>query len=164
MITQCLTKHAEHYDMLSSSQEGFRAEKNTIRQLQNLINVMSDAKICHQDLHLLYIDFSSAFNTIDHDKLLWIMHDLGFPPDAIEVVTDLCTNAVTRIKLNFAVTEPTELSRGTIQGDIPSPILFLIFIEPLLRWLQSGGRGYRHKCLINTPEDGQSAIWHMLMI
>ena len=156
MVTQCLTKHAEHYDILSSSQEGFRAEKNTIRQLQNLMNVMSDAKICHQDLYLLYIDFSSAFNTIDHDKLLCIMHDLGFPPAAIEVVADLYTNAVTRIKLNFAVTDPIELGRGTIQGDIPSPILFLIFIEPLLRWLQSGGRGYRHKCMTNTPEDGHT--------
>ena len=79
-------------DILSSSQEGFRAEKNTIRQLQNLMNVMSDAKICHQDLYLLYIDFSSAFNTIDHDKLLCIMHDLGSPPAAIEVVADLYTN------------------------------------------------------------------------
>lgn len=84
------------------------------------------------------------------------MHDLGFPPAAIEVVADLYTNAVTRIKLNFAVTDPIELGRGTIQGDIPSPILFLIFIEPLLRWLQSGGRGYKHKCLINTPEDGHT--------
>ena len=156
MVTQCLTKHAEHYDVLSSSQEGFRAEKSTIRQLQNLINVMSDAKICHQDLYLLYIDFSSAFNTTDHDKLLCIMHDLGFPPTAIEVVADLYTDAVTRIKLDFAITDLIELGRGTIQGDIHSPILFLIFIEPLLRWLQSGGRGYRHKCLINTPEDGHT--------
>ena len=53
MITQCLTKHAKHYDILSSSQEGFKAEKNTIRQLQNLMNAMSDAKICNQDLYLL---------------------------------------------------------------------------------------------------------------
>ena len=76
------------------------------------------------------------------------MHDLGFTPAAIEVVT--------RIKLNLAVTDPIELGRGTIQGDIPSPIMFLIFIEPLLRWLQSGGRGYKHKCLIDTPEDGHT--------
>ena len=117
---------------------------------------MSDAKICHLDLYLLYIDWSSAFNTIDHNKLLCIMHDLGFPPAAIEVVADLYTNGVTGIKLNFAVTDPIELGRGTIQSDIPSSILFLIFIEPILRWLQSGRRGYRHKCLINTPDDGHT--------
>ena len=44
MVTQCLSKHAEHFDILSSSQEGFRAEKNTIRQLQNLMDVMSDVQ------------------------------------------------------------------------------------------------------------------------
>ena len=51
------------------------------------------------------------------------------------------------------MTDPIELGTGTVQGDILSPSLFVIFIEPLLRWLQSGRRGYRHKCLLNTPED-----------
>ena len=75
MVTQCLAKHAEQFDRLSSSQEGFRAQRirSTIRQLQNMMNDVSDAKICHQDLYLLYIDFSSACNTIDLDKLLCTM-------------------------------------------------------------------------------------------
>ena len=81
------------------------------------------------------------------------MYDLGFPPATIEVVADLYTHVVTTIKLNYSATDPIEIGRGTIQGDIPSPILILIFMEPLLRWLQSGGRCHRHKCLINPPED-----------
>lgn len=36
---------------------------------------------------------------------------------------------------------------NSAQGDTLSPLLFLIFIEPLLRWLQSGGRGYKYGCL-----------------
>ena len=84
------------------------------------------------------------------------MYDLGFPTDAIEVIADLYTDATTRIKLDFAMTDLIELGRGTIQGDIPSPILFLIFIEPLLRWLQSGGRGYKYQCLGNTPNAGHT--------
>ena len=57
MVTRCLTKHAEHYDMLSSSQEGLRAEKNNIRQLQNLMNVMSDAKIRIYTFGIYTLDF-----------------------------------------------------------------------------------------------------------
>ena len=115
------------------------------------MNVLSDAKLSEQNLYMLYIDFSSAFNTIDHDKLLQIMHDLGFPTDAINVVADLYTNATTRIKLPTGLTEPININRGTIQGDTLSPLLFLNFLEPLLSWLHSGGRGYKYGCLQGGP-------------
>ena len=75
------------------------------------------------------------------------MHDLRFPEVAIEVIAELYTDAITKIKLYFAETGPIKIERGTIQGDTLSPLLFLIFIEPLLRWLQSGGRGYKYGCL-----------------
>lgn len=35
------------------------------------------------------------------------------------------------------------MNRGTTQRDTLSPLLFLVAIDPLLRWLQQGGRGYR---------------------
>ncbi len=57
---------------------------------------MSDAKLSQQDLHLSYVDVSSAFNTIDHDKALCIMHNQGFPDYAIEVIAALYTDAITR--------------------------------------------------------------------
>jgi len=137
VVHECLSTYAEHFDILSSQQEGFRKHRNTIRQLQMLQHIFSDAKICGQDLYVLYIDFSSAFNTIDHDKLLCIMKDLGFTEDAIHVIHDLYTDAKTKVKLPYAETTAIHINRGTIQGDTLSPFLFLISIEPLLRWLQS---------------------------
>ena len=68
-----------------------------MRQLHMLVNVLSDAKMSEQNLFMLYIDFSSAFNTIDHDKLLQIMYDLSFPTDAINMIEDLYTKATTHI-------------------------------------------------------------------
>ena len=59
-------------------------------------------------------------------------HNLGVCPDALEIIADLYTNAVTRNKLDFAVTDLIELGRGTIQGDTQLPILFWTFVEPLL--------------------------------
>ena len=78
LIQECLNTYAGHYNILSNSQEGFRRYRNTTRPLHTLVNVLSDAKLSEQNLFMLYVDFSSALNTIDHDKLLQIMYDLGF--------------------------------------------------------------------------------------
>ena len=76
------------------------------------------------------------------------MYDLGFPTDAIDTVKNLYENATTQIKLpSGGSTKPIPVKRGTIQGDTLSPFLFLLYMEPLLRWLQVGGRGYRHSCI-----------------
>ncbi len=40
-------------------------------------------------------------------------------------------------------TIPLPIYRGTLQGDTLSPFLFTIFMEPLLRWLAVGSRGYK---------------------
>ena len=87
---------------------------------------MSNAQISQQDLYLLYVEFSSAFNTIDHDKLLCIMHDLGFREDANEVIAELYTNAITNIKLYFAETGPIKIERhNTGRHLVPAPLLDL---------------------------------------
>ena len=61
---------------------------------------------------------------------------LGFPTDAIEAVKHLYTQASTQIRLpSGGSTDPIPVERGTIQGDTLSPFLFLLYLEPLLRWL-----------------------------
>jgi len=46
---------------------------------------LEDAKLFKNDFYALVVDFASAFNTKDHDRMLWIMYDLGFPTDAIDM-------------------------------------------------------------------------------
>ena len=145
--------HALRYNIIHQAQEGGILGRNTHRQLRTLINAFEDAHLHHQDLFMLYVDFSSAFNLVDHDKLLCIMHDVGMPPDVIEVVKNLYEDASTVIHLPGGNTDPIAIERGTIQGDPLSPFLFLIYIEPLLRWLHVGGRGYKFGCLAGLPAD-----------
>ena len=66
LLTDCMTDYAEHHDILSTSQEGFRRGNGIARQLLMMQNVLSDAKLVGEDIYLMYVDFSSAFNTIDH--------------------------------------------------------------------------------------------------
>ena len=160
MLTEALSSYAEHYDILSSSQEGFRKGHNTTRQLQTFMNVCSDAHLSQQDLYVFFVDFSAAFNTIDHDKLLQIMYDLGFPEDAVNVVQDLHTSATTYVDLPQGKTAHIDICRGTIQGDTLSPFLFSIFMEPLVRWLHAGVGGYKYGCIkdLDTPHASSLSV------
>ena len=111
------------------------------------MNAFDDA--CHfkNDLFICYLDFSSAFNMVDHDQLLRVMFDIGIPRDVIEVVKDIYSGHRTSVALPSGTTNPITVTRGTIQGDPLSPLLFLLYIEPLLRWLHVGGRGYKFSAL-----------------
>ena len=118
---------------IRTTQAGFRKQKDPIHQLKNVIMALEDAKLFHKDIYTLIVDFTSAFNTTDHDRMLWIMYDLDFPTDAIDAVKNFYENATTQVKLPSGVcTGQIPVERGTIQGDTLSPFLFLLYMEPLL--------------------------------
>ena len=71
------------------------------------------------------------------------MEDLGYPLDAVEIVGNIYTDSTTSFTgSHFGTTLPINISRGTIQGDTLSPYLFIMFLEPLLRWLEKNNMGY----------------------
>ena len=131
-------EYAECNALLSNTQAGFRKQLDTIHQLEIVIMALEDSKLHSKDIYTLVVDYTSAFNTTDHDRMLWIMYDLGFPTDAIEAVKHLYTQASTQIRLpSSGSMDPNPVERGTIQGDTLSPFLFLLYI-PLLQWLLVG--------------------------
>jgi hypothetical protein len=147
VVTYVMYEYAEEHRVISGTQAGFRKNTSTHKQLQMLVMAIEDARLTAQDLYTMQVDFSSAFNMTDHDITLQTLYDLGFPTDAIETVKDIYTHATTAYITEYGPTEPVQIDRGTLQGDTLSPFLFLMYIEPLLRWLQAGGRGYHFGCL-----------------
>jgi hypothetical protein len=145
-LTSLLSSYGEKHQIFHDSQEGFRQQRCTCRQIQTLIAALEDAKFTAQDIYLLYIDFTNAFGSIDHARLLAIMTDLGYPLDAIKLIGSIYSESYTTITGSyFGKTKPIAIHRGTIQGDTLSPYLFIIFLEPLLRWLDQGKLGYTFK-------------------
>ena len=117
---------------MTVAQEGFRRYRNTSRQLQMAILMIEDAALYNQDIYSLYIDFSSAFNTVNHKQLILIMQKLGFPNTAIKAVENTYTNACTRIQTPHGETEDLQIGRGTIQGDTLSPYHnFHVHLDPI---------------------------------
>jgi hypothetical protein len=142
-LTTILIAYKEKHQILHNSQKGFCVERCTSKQLQLLIGGLEKAKFTNKNIYLLFIDFKNAFGSINHAKLFAVMHDLGYPEDAVHLIGNIYSQSHTIITREyFGQTKPIPISRGTIQGDILNPYIFLIFLEPLLRWLDKGNLRY----------------------
>eukprot|EP00983_Pelagomonas_calceolata_P083474 1156169-Pelagomonas_calceolata.AAC.3 len=145
------TLYEEAHSLLSSTQAGFRNQKGTIHELQNVIMGLGDAKCFGKDVYAHIVSFTSAviktvlINTTDHDRMLWTRYGLNLTTDTIETVRNLFENATIQVRLPSGRSiAKIPVGRGTIQGDTLPPFLFLLCMAPLLRWLYVGGRGYKH--------------------
>jgi hypothetical protein len=107
---------------------------------------LEDAKLTNHDIYLTYIDFRNTFGFIDHARLLALMEDLGYPKDTGELTGNLYMNSTTSFHGNyFGATPLILITIGTIQGDTINPYLFIIFLDPLLRWLGKNNIEYHFK-------------------
>jgi hypothetical protein len=88
-------------------------------------------------------DFKGAFNAADHCIIFKHMRQLGMPPTFIDTCEHLYGISSTDYITPYGPTPSIDIYRGTLQGDILSPFLFTLFLEPFLRWLTVGSRGYR---------------------
>ena len=95
ILADCMTDYSDQFNKLTAGQEGFRRNKSTARQLQVVVNAVTNAKMTQPNIYALFVDSSSAFNTIHHDKLLWIMDHLGFPKCCTTAVASLYQDSYT---------------------------------------------------------------------
>lgn len=114
--------------MLQTSQEGFRQERITHRQMSYLLTTIQDAQISQQHLYIPYIDFKNVFGSVNHHSLFAIMKALGFSQDMISMVQALYTNVfITFLGPYFGQTPSPNLKRNYTRGHSQS-----IFIHYLL--------------------------------
>jgi hypothetical protein len=151
LFTTALSHLCESKGLLTHAQEGFRPSRSTSRQLNTLVKTIEDAHLYKKDISLLFVDFSPAFNMVDDQCLITVLQHLGIPEQALRCIPTLYNHATTTLKHQHRTHRPIPVTRGTLQGDTLSPLLFLLYIEPLLRWMHVGGKGYRYGCL--TPEE-----------
>lgn len=88
-------------------------------------------------LHLVFVDFRKAFDSVRHDKLLQIIEEFGLPPEATRLIADLYQNANGTLQWKGLVTPSFETPVGVRQGCPLSPALFNLYTEAMMReWTQ----------------------------
>ena len=81
---------------------------------------------------LALLDFSSAFDTIDHPILVHRLHtDFGFTDTVLQWFSSYLTDRTHYVSLSNHCSAFTHVHSGVPQGSVLGPILFTMYIKPL---------------------------------
>ncbi|PRP80605.1 hypothetical protein PROFUN_11548 [Planoprotostelium fungivorum] len=149
IITSRLTKVVEENKILSHRQFGFRANRSTTHCITDLISCITDSHQRNKSLHVAYLDAMKAFDSVEYEAIFNSLRQYNFHSDVIDIIRTLLNGNTIEIKTAHGNTNPIEITRGVRQGDIISPILFLLYINPLIERLEESGLGY-------TRSDGRT--------
>ena len=80
---------------------------------------------------LLLVDFSKAFDSINHDFIYNALRTFNFGPNFIKGIKLLLTDRESAVNVGGHLTKNFPLERGVPQGDPISAYLFILAIELL---------------------------------
>ena len=141
VINNRLTSFLEENDQIADQQNGFRRMRATIDHIYVLISVLKERKKEMMDTFCAFIDFSHAFDGINHDLLWQKLLQYGIDEKIYRVIKALYQDMSSMVRLNGMFTEAFPVPRGVHQGDNMSSTLFSIYINDLLYEINILGKG-----------------------
>jgi hypothetical protein len=120
-------------NIVGDYQCGFRERRSTIDQIFSLRTILEKNYEFSIDLHILFIDFKQAYNSIYRNKLYEILYEFQIPGKLIRLVSMSLTNTKGKVAVQGEITDKFNIERGLKQGDALSTIFFNFILEKVIR-------------------------------
>ena len=124
--------HAE----IAEEQFGFMRDKGTRNAIYTLRMLAERALEVQQDLYLCFIDYTKAFDTINHEKIIHHLERLNIDGKDLRIIKNLYWEQTANVRYESELGEPVKIRRGVRQGCVLSPDLFSLYSEYIMRSIQ----------------------------
>ena len=127
-VSSYLNSHNHYNTCQSAYRPGHSTETALLKVVNDLFLSLSKGNISV----LALLDFSSAFDTIDHPILVHRLHtDFGFTDAVLQWFSSYLTDRTNYVSLSNHCSAFAHVHSGVPQGSVLGPMLYTMYIKPL---------------------------------
>ena len=118
---------------LPVEQAGFRKARGTRDHISNVRRLMETTREYQRHIYMCFIDYSKAFDCVDHEILWSVLAEMGVPLHLIYLMRGLYTGQEAAVRTEDGDGRWFGVEKGVRQGCILSPYLFNLYAEYIMR-------------------------------
>ena len=127
-VSSYLNSHNLYNTCQSAYRPGHSTETALLRVVNDLLLYLNKGNMSV----LALLDFSSAFDTIDHSILVHRLHtDFGFTDTVLQCSSSYLIDRTHYVSLSNHCSAFAPVHSGVLQGSVLDPMLFTMYIKPL---------------------------------